>query len=186
MHIYFTLLLLSLTLFSNCQSQDSTTNKGYWLPKGTVIDSIVVHKAERTLEVYSTSKKIKTYSIALGKQPIGKKQLEGDMKTPEGLYFIDTRSTVSQFHKNLNISYPNAADSKYAASLQKSAGGEIKIHGLPNGFDEKKYSIQTGPGVALPSLIQKLTSFTNTLKRIVPSCYYPKILTYTYPNLGYI
>jgi murein L,D-transpeptidase YafK len=139
MHIYFTLLLLSLTLFSNCQSQDSTTNIGYWLPKGTVIDSIVVRKAERTLEAYSTSKKIKTYSIALGKQPIGKKQLEGDMKTPEGLYFIDTRSAVSQFHKNLNISYPNEADSKYAASLQKSAGGEIKIHGLPNGFDEKKY-----------------------------------------------
>jgi murein L,D-transpeptidase YafK len=91
MHIYFTLLLLSLTLFSNCQSQDSTTNKGYWLPKGTVIDSIVVHKAERTLEAYSASKKIKTYSIALGKQPIGKKQLEGDMKTPEGLYFIDSK-----------------------------------------------------------------------------------------------
>ena len=75
----------------------------------------------------------------MGKQPIGKKQLEGDMKTPEGLYFIDARSAVSQFHKNLNISYPNEADSKYAASLQKSAGGEIKIHGLPNGFDEKKY-----------------------------------------------
>jgi murein L,D-transpeptidase YafK len=140
MHIYFTLLLLSLTLFSNCQSQDSTTNIGYWLPKGTVIDSIVVHKAERTLEAYSTSKKIKTYSIALGKQPIGKKQLEGDMKTPEGLYFINARSAVSQFHKNLNISYPNADDSKYAASLQKSAGGEIKIHGLPNGFNEKKYT----------------------------------------------
>lgn len=108
------------------------------------------------------------------------------MKTPEGLYFIDARSAVSQFHKNLNISYPNEADSKYAASLQKSAGGEIKIHGLPNGFDEKNTGTQTGLGVALPSLIQKLTSFTNTLKRTVPSCYYPKILTYTYPNLGYI
>jgi hypothetical protein len=63
MHIYFTLLLLSLTLFSNCQSQDSTTNKGYWLPKGTVIDSIVVHKAERTLEAYSTSKKLKPIQL---------------------------------------------------------------------------------------------------------------------------
>ncbi len=32
------------------------------------------------------------------------------------------------------ISYPNEKDKENAARHNKSAGGDIKIHGLPNGF----------------------------------------------------
>ena len=32
---------------------------------------------------------IKTYRIALGRNPLGAKQEEGDMKTPEGIYKVD-------------------------------------------------------------------------------------------------
>ncbi|MBK8353020.1 MAG: L,D-transpeptidase family protein [Saprospirales bacterium] len=84
---------------------------------------------------------MKTYTIALGKTPIGKKQFEGDGKTPEGLYFIDNKSAVSKYHKNLNISYPNKDDIKNATASGKSAGGEIKIHGLPNGIHLENYVI---------------------------------------------
>ncbi|HNA38005.1 MAG TPA: L,D-transpeptidase family protein [Chitinophagales bacterium] len=105
------------------------------------IDSIYVDKSDRVLIVFSKQQKIKSYSIGLGFQPIGKKQFEGDGKTPEGLYFIDTKSAQSKFHKNLNISYPNNNDKAYAKLQQKNAGGDIKIHGLPNGVEDKHYEV---------------------------------------------
>lgn len=96
-------------------------------------------KSDRIMILFSNKKEIKTYQIALGRNPIGKKQFEGDMKTPEGLYFIDTKSAYSKYHKNLNISYPNQADVSFAKSYGKKAGGDIKIHGLPNNYKEENY-----------------------------------------------
>ncbi len=96
------------------------------------IDSIVVYKSKREMITYHDRKKVKKYIISLGMEPVGKKQLEGDLKTPEGWYFINDRDTNSSYHTNLGISYPNVADSTFAASQGLSAGGEIKIHGFPN------------------------------------------------------
>lgn len=96
------------------------------------IDSIVVHKAAREMITFHDKKKVKKFIISLGVEPIGKKQFEGDLKTPEGLYYINDRDTNSQYHTNLGISYPNIEDSTFAASQGLSAGGEIKIHGFPN------------------------------------------------------
>lgn len=83
--------------------------------------------------VYSGTILLKTYKIALGKNPIGHKQFEGDFKTPEGNYKIDGKNAKSSFHKNLGISYPDENDLENAKSLGKPAGGDIKIHGLRNG-----------------------------------------------------
>ncbi|WP_238699127.1 L,D-transpeptidase family protein [Helicobacter sp. MIT 05-5294] len=44
------------------------------------------------------------------------------------------RIQIRAIFLNLGISYPNEADKEYAHNLGKSAGGDIKIHGLPNGF----------------------------------------------------
>ncbi|PZR16194.1 MAG: hypothetical protein DI539_17955 [Flavobacterium psychrophilum] len=110
----------------------------YWypdkpLPKGVNIDKLIVHKDERVMEAYSGNTLIKTYSIALGKNPVGHKQFEGDNKTPEGKYTINARNPRSAYHKNLGVSYPNEADKATAEKMGKSPGGDIKIHGLPNG-----------------------------------------------------
>lgn len=104
----------------------------YQLPKETKIDSIVVYKSKRQLLVYSKGNLLKTYTIALGRQPDGAKQFEGDRKTPEGVYYINDKNPNSGWHKNLGISYPNQEDIKYARQLGKSPGGNIKIHGLRN------------------------------------------------------
>ena len=77
---------------------------------------------------------LKTYDISLGFAPIGPKQVEGDGKTPEGRYYIDRRNPNSAFHLSLGISYPNEEDIAYAASMGLEAGGDIFIHGQPNGF----------------------------------------------------
>ena len=104
------------------------------LPENAVIDRLVVHKSKRTMSAYSKGKLLKTYPIALGKQPVGHKHFEGDGKTPEGEYRINDRNPNSAYHKNLGVSYPNEADKAYAAAQGKSPGGLIKIHGIKNGW----------------------------------------------------
>lgn len=107
--------------------------------KGNAIDSLLVEKSDRVLKVLakdSTNGEIyvaKTYHIALGGNPQGHKTQEGDSKTPEGLYLIDSKNPKSRFYLNLGISYPNSADLAQAKARGVSAGGDIKIHGLRNG-----------------------------------------------------
>lgn len=101
------------------------------LPAQIVIDSIVVEKKSHILMVFNQGVLLKKYRVALGTQPVGHKQFEGDRKTPEGLYYINGKNPNSSYYKNLGISYPNANDLAYAKTYGKSAGGDVKIHGLP-------------------------------------------------------
>ena len=86
------------------------------------------------MELMHANQVIKTYKIALGGNPVGPKQREGDHRTPEGSYVIDRRNEHSKFHRSLHVSYPNAADREHARKLGVSPGGDIFIHGLPNGY----------------------------------------------------
>jgi murein L,D-transpeptidase YafK len=104
------------------------------IPAGTQISKLVVYKSKRQLIAYANGKKVCTYTIALGRQPRGAKEFEGDRKTPEGLYYIHDKNPYSGYHKNLGISYPNKADIRRASLKGKPAGGLIKIHGLRNGL----------------------------------------------------
>lgn len=102
------------------------------IPLNAVVDSIVVLKHKREMAVYAKGKKMKTYIISLGTQPIGKKRSQGDLKTPEGKYIINDKNPNSIYHKNLGISYPNNDDRRYAQANKLQTGGDVKIHGLPN------------------------------------------------------
>jgi murein L,D-transpeptidase YafK len=96
-------------------------------------DRILVFKSERKLMLMKGDKVLKTYRVALGDHPMGPKQYSGDHRTPEGSYTIDSRNRWSQYHRALHISYPNAADRARAKKMGKSPGGDVCIHGLPNG-----------------------------------------------------
>lgn len=106
------------------------------LPPDTKIDKLIVYKSKREMHALYHDKLMKIYPIALGKNPIGHKEFEGDNKTPEGTYTINDRNPKSNYHKNLGISYPNKADIAHAKAHGKSAGGAIKIHGIKNGLGE--------------------------------------------------
>ncbi|MBP6755622.1 MAG: L,D-transpeptidase family protein [Bacteroidia bacterium] len=94
---------------------------------------MVINKKDRELLVFNKNNQLlKKYNIALGFAPKGKKEVQGDGRTPEGVYFINGRNPHSIAYKNLGISYPNKEDVKNANG--KSAGGDIKIHGLMNNF----------------------------------------------------
>ena len=103
------------------------------LPAGIQIDSIVVYKSKRQLLAYVNGHPVKTYTISLGRQPVGAKEFEGDNRTPEGICFICSKNPKSGYHKNLGISYPGKNDIERAKQLGKATGGDIKIHGLRNG-----------------------------------------------------
>ena len=103
------------------------------LPHGAAIDRLVVYKSKRKMEAWSGSELQKSYTISLGKNPLGHKECEGDCRTPEGIYNINARNPNSSYHKNLGVSYPNDTDRAHAVSLGKLPGGDIKIHGLRNG-----------------------------------------------------
>jgi murein L,D-transpeptidase YafK len=98
------------------------------------IDQLVVWKSNGIMEAYADGKIIKTYNVSIGQNPEGDKIEEGDKRTPEGTYFINDKNPKSQYHKNLGISYPNAADIREATERNVKPGGEIKIHGLKNGL----------------------------------------------------
>ncbi|OPY74623.1 MAG: outer membrane biogenesis protein BamD [Syntrophorhabdus sp. PtaU1.Bin153] len=97
-------------------------------------DKILVEKKDRRLTLLSGGEVLKTYKIALGGNPIGPKERQGDNKTPEGTYIIDSRNMDSRYHLSLHISYPNEKDKKRARELGVSPGGDIMIHGIKNGF----------------------------------------------------
>lgn len=104
------------------------------LPSGKKIDSLVVFKSQRALLAFSGGQLVKTYKISLGGNPIGNKLCEGDKKTPEGNYQINDKNPNSGYYKNLAISYPNQENINAAKALGKSAGGDVKIHGIRNGL----------------------------------------------------
>lgn len=106
------------------------------IPENIVIDKIIVDKSERKLDVYSGDSFIKSFTIALGDQTVGAKEKEGDEKTPEGNYIINSKAGLgsSGFYKNLGISYPSKKDIINAKKHGYSTGGDIKIHGLKNGL----------------------------------------------------
>jgi murein L,D-transpeptidase YafK len=94
------------------------------------VDRIVIEKHKRTLALMAGAKILKTYKVALGGQPVGAKDRQGDHKTPEGIYSVDAKNPNSQFYKALHISYPNQADRANARKLGVSPGGDVEIHGL--------------------------------------------------------
>ena len=97
-------------------------------------DQVIVAKSARTLTLLAQGKVLRTYKVALGGTPVGAKEQEGDHKTPEGHYILDRRNSKSRFYKSIHVSYPNDQDKKRASERGVSPGGDIMVHGLPNGF----------------------------------------------------
>jgi murein L,D-transpeptidase YafK len=73
---------------------------------------ITIKKAERKLYLYENDSLVKTYPVALGHAPFGRKEKKGDYKTPEGEYYVSSKNNHSQFYLALGISYPNDEDAQ--------------------------------------------------------------------------
>ena len=94
---------------------------------------MLVLKAPRRLLLLRGARVLRDYAIALGRTPVGPKRNRGDGRTPEGRYRIDGRVADSRFHRALRISYPNDDDRAFARRAGVDPGGDVMIHGLPDG-----------------------------------------------------
>jgi murein L,D-transpeptidase YafK len=97
-------------------------------------DRVIVYKRERKLVLLSQGKELSSYKVALGGEPVGPKTRQGDHRTPEGIYTLDSRNPNSHYYKAFHISYPNSKDMAAAKKLGVSPGGDIMLHGLPKEY----------------------------------------------------
>lgn len=104
------------------------------LAAGVKADSILVEKSKRRLSLLKDGEVVRSYTVALGRNPESHKLREGDARTPEGRYRIEARNAASGFYRALRVSYPNATDRENARRNGVSPGGDIMIHGIKNGF----------------------------------------------------
>lgn len=103
-------------------------------PSAEQADLVEIFKRERRMDLKREGRVLKRYRVALGFAPERHKEREGDGRTPEGSYTIDARNPHSSFHLSLRVSYPDERDRAHADNLGVPPGGDIYIHGLPNGW----------------------------------------------------
>ncbi len=96
------------------------------------VDLVTVKKSINKMYLLEKGKVKKEYDIALGANPRGHKEQEGDEKTPEGRYILDYVKEDSSFYRSMHVSYPNKRDLENAKNKGVSAGGFIMVHGQKN------------------------------------------------------
>jgi murein L,D-transpeptidase YafK len=97
------------------------------------VDRIFVDKSDHWMAVYHGRQIVREFRVALGRGGLKPKSRAGDGRVPEGLYAITAHNPDSAYHFSLRISYPTPKQSARAAERGMNPGGDIMIHGLPNG-----------------------------------------------------
>jgi hypothetical protein len=132
---------IGLVLFLACAAAANAGRYGGApLPRDVRIDRLVVYKGDGRMEAYAGDVLMKEYAIAVGSGGGGPKTYEGDGRTPEGTYRIDSRHRSRRFQYFLHVSYPNAddrrryRDARAAGEVPDGAGigGDIGVHGTPS------------------------------------------------------
>lgn len=152
---FLILIIITTTLEHNLNAQDSFLDsqlkyervstavsrvkplleRKYSAIMGSLGDSVVLraYKNEGILEVWTKSEVLErftlltTYKICESSGVLGPKRKEGDLQTPEGIYYINVFNPSSNYHLSLGINYPNKSD--LILSDKESPGGDIYIHG---------------------------------------------------------
>jgi L,D-peptidoglycan transpeptidase YkuD (ErfK/YbiS/YcfS/YnhG family) len=102
------------------------------VPPQLLADRVVVRKSERRMYLMHGELVLRSYRVALGLNPVGPKEQEGDSRTPEGHYMLTRRNPRSEYFLSIQVSYPNDRDLQRARRNRLTPGGAIMIHGLPN------------------------------------------------------
>ena len=102
-----------------------------------------VDKSERKFNVIVGDTILKTFPCVLGENPVGDKFHQGDRRTPEGTFAFRSKRVHASWHKFVWVDYPNAESYRRFKERKaqglipagKDIGGEIGIHGVPDGYD---------------------------------------------------
>ena len=144
----------------------------------------IVDKASQQLFIYSNYKPepIETFKITTGKNH-GRKTGEGDMRTPEGIYFFrnilygdDLPKADDYGEKAFTMNYPNPIDKQ-----ENREGSGIWLHGA---FDIEKIQF---PNNSRGCIVMKNQDLVNVSKYLflnqTPICIYKKITYETAANI---
>ena len=105
-------------------------------------DMVRVVKSKKRLYLIKDEQVFASFRVKFGADPKGHKVRQGDEKTPEGRYYLTYKNANSAYYKSIHISYPNAEDKENARRLGVDPGGDIMIHGQPNGYEWATFLIQ--------------------------------------------
>lgn len=104
---------------------------------------IWISKSTYILELRADTVTLARFPMVLGGNPVDDKRMQGDKSTPEGIFSIRDLYPHKKWSKFIWIDYPTAASwEKHEAAKRKglipqtaNIGGEIGIHGVPEGYD---------------------------------------------------
>lgn len=110
----------------------------------TMQTRIVIEKSKYRLHLYEGDSLLRSYPVVLGGDPVTDKHQEGDSRTPEGLFHVRTKYDHAKWSKFIWVDYPTEESyrrfeaRKAAGKIAQDAsiGGEIGIHGVPEGRDD--------------------------------------------------
>lgn len=105
---------------------------------------LAISKTDYTLDVMADTLVLKSYPVVLGGNAIDDKLMQGDQCTPEGVFHLRAKYPHDNWSKFLWIDYPTADSwrkhkaAKANGEIPESAsiGGEIGIHGVPEGAND--------------------------------------------------
>lgn len=154
----FTIILIALVSFYGCgqtetseadsieaeepkQTLQQIKKNGHFLAKDL---KILIDKSAYTLQVYHKDSLLITYPCVFGFNEVDDKHQEGDGCTPEGEFGIRSMYPHKNWSYFIWVDYPNKeswrrfnkrrADGTIEAG--GTIGGEIGIHGVPEGSDD--------------------------------------------------
>lgn len=140
------IILLSIFIYACKKDVSKTENDNLTLaqliPENTTID-ILIDKSDYELTVLVADTVVKKYPVVFGGNPIDDKQKEGDKRTPEGNFNVRDKYPHKKWSKFIWIDYPNKDSWKKFNKLKaegiikdgETIGGEVGIHGVPDGMD---------------------------------------------------
>ncbi len=136
--IRFIIFLLALGTFNSIVFSEKIPSCILNYKFGLEKHIIIVEKSTQKLYIYSNynNKPVKTFGITTGKKD-GQKYFEGDLKTPEGIYYFrrtlsgnELPKTDDYGEKAFTMNFPNPID-----KLERRKGSGIWLHGA---FDSNK------------------------------------------------
>ncbi len=128
------LSLLGLIAVTNTSFKKTATIK--FATRNTYL--VLVVKSNYEMVLYDSSgERIVTYPVVFGNKDLGDKMMQGDRKTPEGIFHITCKRKHEKWSAFLNIDYPTAEsyqkfnERKAKGLIPPNAeiGGGIGIHG---------------------------------------------------------
>lgn len=127
---------VSLLAFRDAGSKNSS-HKRFFLHRISGEVSVVILKESYELKVYDQDGWYATYPVVFGSKSLDDKMMEGDRKTPEGVYHIASKRPHEKWDKMMLIDFPTQTDlEKFKERKDKGLiprnakiGGGIAIHG---------------------------------------------------------